>query len=48
MRDIVNFDIGKFMFGIFPYWIGFSIRNPKPYRVIDLGFFKIMWVDGKR
>jgi hypothetical protein len=39
-----SFWLGKYSIGLFSYWIGFSSRNPKPYRVIDAGFLKVMWI----
>lgn len=44
---MISFMMGRFIFGLFSYWIGISVRNPKPYKTIDLGFFKIMWQENK-
>jgi len=41
---MMTFWVCTLLIGIFPYWIGFSNRNPKPYRTVDVGYLKIMWV----
>ena len=33
----------RFVVGFFPYWLGFSCRNIKIARVVDLGFVKLWW-----
>lgn len=43
VEAVISFWLGPVMIGLFPYWIGFSFRNPEPYRTIDLGYIKFMW-----
>lgn len=33
----------RFVIGFFPYWIGFSRRDIKIAKVVDLGFIKLWW-----
>lgn len=42
-KDLISLGLGRFLFGMFFYWIGFGYRDLGVYRVIDFGFFKVMW-----
>jgi len=42
-RIILTCRIGNVDIGLFNVWLGYSNRNPKPFRIVDFGFLKFMW-----
>jgi len=42
-RIILKCRIGNVDIGLFNVWLGYSNRNPKPFRIVDFGFLKFMW-----
>lgn len=41
---LYNFHRGRYSVALFSVWLGFSCRRVRPYRVLDFGYIKVMWM----